>query len=132
MDITTLTTQQLLDSYQQIRTNKEKLDAEAAAAVKPFKDAMAKINMEVHRRLIEDGLQNTSNGTMTAFLKDSEDAGVEDWELALDFIVEGEHWDFIERRISLSALKAYMEQHGGELPPGMRYRCEKVCIIRRK
>jgi hypothetical protein len=125
-------TDQLLETYQTLRATKESIDAEYAQRLKPYKEAMRKINMEVHARLLKDNLQNTSNGVITAFLKDADEVGVEDWDLALGWIIDGQHWEFIERRVAPSAVKQYMEAHDGELPPGVKYRAERVCIIRKR
>lgn len=130
MNLEQINTDTLLETYYDIRTKKERLEAEQAEALKPYKDALKQLNAEVHKRLQAENLQNTSNGHVTAFRKLQETIGVEDWDATLTFIVNEDRYDFLERRVSAAAVKNYMEEHDGQLPPGVKYRAEETCIIR--
>ena len=48
----------------------------------------------------------------------------------LKFVIEKEMWDLLENRVSKTAVRDYLEEHG-ELPPGVNYVTTQVVRVRR-
>jgi hypothetical protein len=55
---------------------------------------------------------------------------VADWDACFDWIKKTQAWEFLERRVSKSTVKDYMEAHG-EVPPGISVNSELVVRVRK-
>ena len=54
-----------------------------------------------------------------------------DWEAFYAWVRENNAFDFLERRIKKTEIKAYMEEHDGAIPPGVSVFREFVVRVRR-
>lgn len=55
-----------------------------------------------------------------------------DWNVFYAWIAKNDAFEFLERRITRTAIKDYMEANKGKLPPGVNVHKEFVVRVRRK
>jgi hypothetical protein len=66
----------------------------------------------------------------TAFLTTVDYANVADWDAVLGFIVENDAYDMLEKRVSKTAVRGYIEQ-AKAVPPGVNYGTKLEVNIRK-
>lgn len=109
----------LIGTYIEMRDTVAQMDAEAKAATKPLKDAMADIELRIKAHLNETGQSSASvKGVGTAYKTTRVSSKVADWGAAFEHIKEHDLWHMIEHRVSKTAVQEYMAVHG-EPPPGV-------------
>lgn len=102
------------------------------------KEALAPLNtqlekLEAYLQLQLTTLGTTSfaaKGTGTAYLQNVVSVTVEDWDATLQWIKDGNLWEFLERRVSKTVVQEYMESTK-EVPPGVNVRQETEVRVRR-
>jgi hypothetical protein len=101
----------------QIKAGTAKLNEWAA----PLKARTKEIEDDLFRRLVERGADSTKTDAGTAYISNLASVKVEDKARLFDFIAE--HWDEIGDEINLAigikAVRAWMDEHDGQLPPGI-------------
>lgn len=78
------------------------------------------------------GMTNAATATHTVFFSDSLRASCGDWSELSEFIAQTGQVDLLEHRVSSKSVKDYMENNGGELPPGVKTFTQRKINIRRK
>lgn len=116
----TLTVDNVIKKYMKLRGEKEAVEAEAKATVDVIKTNMAKLEAWLKAKLDADGLTSFKSAYGTAFLTTTDFASVDNWDAVLDFIKEQEAYDMLEKRVSKTAVRAYLEANK-EVPPGVSY-----------
>ena len=91
---------------------------EVVGALKAKRD---KINQEFMRRFNEQGVQNVKTQHGTPYIVHRSSCTVADWESFLDWVVESQNWDFLERRANKTMVQGYKESSDGVLPPGLNW-----------
>lgn len=81
--------------------------------------------------LTKAGATSMKGAAGTAFVKEDLRVSLGDWDALAGYVVESGDVDMLEHRVSKTAVKSYMERTGGELPPGVTTRTERVVQIRR-
>ena len=88
---------------------------------KPIADRTKAIEDDLFKRLVKRGADKTSTDSGTAYISRLEDVKIEDKAKLFDFIAE--QWetvgDEVSLKIGIKAVRAWMEEHDGELPPGI-------------
>lgn len=115
-----LTMDRAVKEYVILRNEKERIDAEAKAAIAEIKEKMAIYEAWIISVGAKDGVKSFKTEFGTASIKDDVSARVSEWDKVLEFIKEGDHYEMLERRISKLAVKAYVEEFN-EIPPGVSY-----------
>ena len=113
------TDDEIIAGYIELRDRKDELKNELKKQTEEIDGLMAQLQLEMHERLIERKVEATKSEGGTAFFQNHTKHKVADWAKTLPFIVEGKHWNFLEARVSKSAVEEFMEQHEGQLPPGV-------------
>jgi len=54
-----------------------------------------------------------------------------DWDAFFTWVKKEDAFDALERRIKRGFIKEYMEEHNGEMPPGVSVHKERVVRVRR-
>jgi hypothetical protein len=57
---------------------------------------------------------------------------VADKESFMEFVKANNEWPLLEVRCAKNNVEAFIEQHNGELPPGINWSVERVVNFRRK
>ena len=78
------------------------------------------------------GIEKFSTGAGTAYRTEKLTPGASDWAAFYAWVREHDAFDFLFKRISGTAVKDYMDQHDGEVPPGVTVYTRYGVAIRRK
>lgn len=70
------------------------------------------------------------DGYGTAYIRTQVKASCTDWGIFHEFIVQNNRPDFMEKRVSATAVKEYVEEHKA-LPPGINIYQERVVTVNR-
>ena len=116
----TLTVDKVIQTYMKLRSKKEAIEAEAKEKVADVKANMAKIEAWLKEKADADGVTSFKTDHGTAFLTTTDFANVADWDAVLDFIRKEEAFDMLEKRISKTAVRGYIDANK-EVPPGITY-----------
>jgi hypothetical protein len=116
----TVTVDAVIKKYMRLREKKAAVEAEIKERVDAIKADMAKLEAFLKAKLDADGLTSFKTEYGTAFLTTTDFANVEDWDAVLRFIREEEAYDMLEKRVSKTAVRGYIDANK-EVPPGIRY-----------
>lgn len=116
----TVTVDAVIKKYMRLRTEREVVEAEIKERVDKIKADMAKLEAWLKAKLDADGLTSFKTDHGTAFLTTTDFANVEDWDAVLRFIREEEAYDMLEKRVSKTAVRGYIEATK-QVPPGVKY-----------
>lgn len=110
----------VIDTYLKLRGEKETLESKTKEKVKSIKEQMAKLEAYIKEQADEQGVDSfkTSNGT--AFLTTTDFAQVADWDAVLEFIKDNDAFDLLEKRVSKTAVRGYIEADKS-VPSGINY-----------
>lgn len=92
---------------------------------------LRQLQTELKRRLMErhnDGLK-TEFGTV--YIAETLKVSCQDWGVFHAWIKENDALDFLEQRVKAGEVQTYMEQHQGELPPGLSVFRETEARVRK-
>lgn len=115
-----------------------KLRDEKAVLAEKHKEDMAPLNEKLQRlEVYMLSLLNAASvdsmafkGVGTMFKKNVQSVTVEEWDATLGWIRGGEHWEFLERRVSKTVVQEYSEA-SGTIPPGVKVTNEVVVQVRK-
>lgn len=120
-----------IEQYVTLRDKIKSLDEEHKEKMKPFREALDGLNS-----LLLDYLNNlnvdsaaTGHGTVYRTLKES--ASLEDADAFMRHVIGTESWELLERKASLTAVRAFVEENGS-LPPGVKLSSIQQVGVRRK
>ena len=116
----TVTVDAVIKKYMKLREEKTAVEAEIKERVDAIKADMAKLEAFLMAKLDADGLTSFKTEYGTAFLTTTDFANVEDWDAVLRFIREEDAFDMLEKRVSKTAVRGYIEANK-EVPPGIKY-----------
>jgi len=120
----------VIAAYVTLRDKKKGVEARHKEELAPLKEQMFKLENWLHRELLAQGVSSFKTKLGTAFVQKNTSMSVADWEETLPFIKEHDLWDFLEARVSKSAVQDYIESTK-QVPPGISIRVEEVVRIRR-
>ena len=117
-----------------------KIKAVLAAKAKAFKEDTAPLKEKME--LIEAGLIKMMNETGSSLLsvphvarcipKVSTYPSCKDWDALWTHVQETGNFDLVTRRLSSKAIKDYMDNHAGSLPPGVTVHVERGVTVTRQ
>jgi hypothetical protein len=116
----TVTVDVVIKKYMKLREEKAVVEAEIKERIDAIKANMEKLEAWLKAKLDADGLTSFKTDYGTAFLTTTDFASVEDWDAVLRFIREEEAFDMLEKRVSKTAVRGYIEANK-EVPPGVKY-----------
>jgi hypothetical protein len=115
-----LTVGDVIDTYIKLRNRKDAIEAEAKARVKEIKEKLDKLEAWLKIKADEEGVTSFKTTSGTAFLTVVDYANVADWDATLEFIRGNEAYDLLEKRVSKTAVRSYIE-NDKTVPPGINY-----------
>jgi hypothetical protein len=115
-----VTVEQVVAAYMKLRDKKKAIEAEADSKVQEIVQKMEKFEAWIREKATEQGVTSFKTNAGTAFLTTVDFANVADWDAVLTFIKTNEAYDMLERRISKTAVRSYIEAHK-EVPAGVNY-----------
>ena len=81
---------------------------------------MAKLEAYIKEQADEQGVDSFKTGNGTAFLTTTDFAQVADWDAVLEFIKDNDAFDLLEKRVSKTAVRGYIEADKS-VPSGINY-----------
>lgn len=116
----TVTVDAVIKKYMKLRSQKEAVEAEVKERINQIKADMTKLEAFLKAKMDADGLTSFKSEHGTAFLTTTDFANVDDWDAVLRFVREEGAYDMLERRVSKTAVRGYIEANK-EVPPGVKY-----------
>lgn len=120
----------VIRTYMVLRNQKSALEAETKVKVDAIKLKMEKIEAWVKERADEQGVTSFRSEWGTAFLTTTDYASVSDWDAMLQFVRDNEAYDMLEKRVSKTAVRGYIEANKS-VPPGVNYGTKLEVNIRK-
>lgn len=115
-----LTVGDVIAAYLKLRLKKDAIDNEAKERTKELKLKMEKLETWLKVKAEEEGVSSFKTPNGTAFLTTVDFANVADWDSCLEFIKERDAFDLLEKRVSKTAVRSYIE-NDKLVPPGVNY-----------
>jgi hypothetical protein len=116
----TITVDAVIKQYMRLRDKKAAVEATVKLEVDKIKADMTKIEAWLKAKADADGVTSFKTDHGTAFLTTTDFANVENWDEVLRFIREQDAFDMLERRVSKTAVRGYIDSNK-EVPPGITY-----------
>lgn len=116
----TVTVDSVIKTYMKLRSEKEAIEAEVKDRVSGIKEKMAKLEAWLKAKADADGVTSFKTEHGTAFLTTTDFANVADWDAVLNFIKTEEAYDLLEKRVSKTAVRGYIDSMK-EVPAGINY-----------
>ena len=114
------TVEQVVGTYMKLRRKREALEAETKAGLDEIKVKMGKLEAWLMQKADDEGVTSFKTESGTAFVTTTDYANVADWDAVLTFIKDNEAFDMLEKRVSKTAVRGYMDANGS-VPPGITY-----------
>lgn len=115
-----LTVDQVIEGYMKLRLKKEAAEAKVKDELSTISQQMVKLETWLQQQAEAQGVTSFKTPHGTAFLQTVDFANVADWDATLNFIRTNDAYDMLERRVSKSAVRAYIDEHK-QVPPGINY-----------
>ena len=115
-----LTIDKVIGTYLKLRGEKEAREAETKKKVKEIKEQLVKLEAYLKERADETGVDSFKTAKGTAFLTTTDFAQVGDWDALLEFVKERDAYDLLEKRVSKTAVRGYIEADKS-VPSGVNY-----------
>jgi len=124
------TVDDVVATYMKLRVQKDMIEAETKDRVKGIKEKMEKLEAWIKEQADAQGVTSFKTKHGTAFLTTTDYANVADWDSVLDFIKREKAFDMLERRVSKTAVRGYIEATKA-VPPGINYGTKLEVNIRK-
>ena len=125
-----MNSEQLIQTYITIRDKKAQLKAEQAAAMKPYDEALAKLESQMLELLDQTGADSMKTPAGTAYKSVRTSVTVADREAFMDYVKSNLAFDLLDVRANKTAVEDFMATQQS-LPPGVNVRRDMVVGFRR-
>ena len=124
--MTDVSLEKLVGVFIKMRDKKELLEAEA----KKIDTQMRTIKVAISDSMRESGMESikTKEGLVYRTVKTT--YSTSDWASMHEFILNHQLPDLLEKRIHQANMKAYLEEHPEELPPGLNSNMEYSVTVK--
>jgi hypothetical protein len=116
----TVNVDQVVAAYMKLRDQKAVIKKEADEKIDEIETKLDKLEKWIKVKADADGVTSFKTPHGTAFLTTTDFANVEDWDATLNFIKKNDAFDMLERRVSKTAVRAYIELNKS-VPAGVNY-----------
>jgi hypothetical protein len=125
-------TDALVSQYIKLRNRRAELKAVYEENDKELSTAMEEIANELNETLKQIGAEalSTPHGTAFRVVKTRYWSG--DWDALKRFVMETNAIDLLERRVHQSNMKQWLEEHPGQVPPGLNIDSKYDITVRKK
>lgn len=120
-----------IEQFIAVRDRLAEIDAAHDKARKPLLDVKDRLSGYLLEFLEKSGGESirTVHGTCYATIRST--ASLADPDAFMKFVVENEKFELLDRRANATAVKDYVEEHEGHLPPGVNLNQMKTVGVRR-
>jgi hypothetical protein len=116
----TINIDDVIATYVKLREQKAVIEAEAKQKVAAFVAKMDKLEAWIKEQADAQGVTSFKTKHGTAFLTTTDYANIADWDAVLNYIRENEAYDMLEKRVSKTAVRGYIDMNKA-VPPGINY-----------
>jgi hypothetical protein len=110
----------VIKAYMKLRSQKADIEAEMKNRVAEVTAKMDKLEAYLHQQMHEQGVTTLKSEYGTAYISTIDTATVADWEAVIEYVKANDAYDMLERRVSKTAVRTYMERDGA-VPPGVNF-----------
>jgi len=118
----------LVKQFVTLRDHRSGLEKQKVKA----KGIMDKIGLKIMELADAQGVTSFATPHGTAFKTTKDWIKVSNWDVVLDFIIDGDLKHLLPQSVKKAAVKEYMEENEGKLPPGLEYGEQVEIGVRRK
>lgn len=111
---------QVVAAYMTLRSKKDAIEGEVKTKVADIKAKMEKLESWIKTQADAQGVTSFKTKHGTAFLTTTDYANVGDWDAVLEFIKTNDAFEMLEKRVSKTAVRNYVE-NDKFVPPGVNY-----------
>jgi hypothetical protein len=122
---------ELVEKYIELRDKKAEIKKEYEAKTQKLDEVLDKIESTLLKTFQDSGLESISTKAGTAYTSSRSTAKVADKDLFMQFVINGENWEFLENRCSKEAVEQYKAANN-DLPPGISWSEIRTVNVRRK
>ena len=115
-----VTVDEVVSAYIKLRAKKDAMEANTKAEVKKIVEKMDKFEAWLKEQADAQGVTSFKTKHGTAFLKTTDYANVENWDAALNFILDNQAFDLLNKAVSKVAVRGYIDANKA-VPPGVNY-----------
>jgi hypothetical protein len=119
-----------VEKYISLRDAKKVIADRHKEEMKPYNDAMTKIEAGVQKILIGQGGNSMKTPYGTAYLSTVTRPVIQDWKVCKQFILDNDLIDMMVQKLSPAAVEEFVESQG-DLPPGVIQTSDTNCIFKR-
>lgn len=121
---------QVIAAYMTLRAKKDAIEGETKQKVSEIKAKMEKLEAWIKTQADAQGVTSFKTKHGTAFLTTTDYANVADWDAVLEFIQTKGAFEMLEKRVSKTAVRNYVE-NDKFVPPGVNYGTKLEVNIRK-
>lgn len=129
-ELNTMTAEQVVATYIRLRDQKAELKAKQAEELKPYDEALFKIEQHMLNTLQSAGMESTRTASGTAYIMTRSSVSVADKSAFLDHVKANMDFDLLDIKANKTAVEAYLANKQ-ELPPGVNIRRDITVGFRR-
>lgn len=116
--------------YLKMREKRAELRRQYEEADSKIREQMALIERELLKDFNESGMKNIKTESGTVFITENLKASIADWGSFATWVRENDALEFLEQRVKVGEVSAYLEEHD-QLPPGINVYRERHIRIRK-
>lgn len=120
----------IVAAYVRLRDQKAELKAQQAEAMKPYDEALAKLEAEALQILSDTGVESMKTSAGTVYKSVATSATVQDKSAFMDYIREHQAFDLLDVRVNKTAVQDFVTENQ-DTPPGVVIRREMKVGFRR-
>ena len=120
----------IVAAYVRLRDQKAELKAQQAEALKPYDEALAKLEAEALRILSDTGVESMKTSAGTVYQSVAMSVTVQDKSAFMDYIKVHQAFDLLDVRANKTAVQDFVTENQ-DTPPGVVIRREMKVGFRR-
>nr|DAE97287.1 MAG TPA: hypothetical protein [Caudoviricetes sp.] len=120
----------IVAAYVRLRDQKAELKAQQAEVMKPYDEALAKLEAEALQILSDTGVESMKTSAGTVYKSVATSATVQDKSAFMDYIKEHQAFDLLDVRANKTAVQDFVTENQ-DTPPGVVIRREMKVGFRR-
>ncbi len=119
-----------VDQYVRLRDEIKRLDDEHKEKMKPYREALEKLNNLLLAHLNNIGGDSVKSSAGTVYRTERKTASLTDADAFMRFVIGNEAWDLLDRKANVTAVVDFIEENNAP-PPGVNLNQVYVVGVRR-
>ena len=119
-----------VDQYVRLRDEIKKLDDAHKEKMKPYREALEKLNNLLLTHLNEIGGESVKSASGTVYRTERKSASLSDPDAFMRFVIANEAWDLLDRKANVTAVVDFIDENDTQ-PPGVSLNRSYVVGVRR-